>query len=301
MAQKKPKRKSYPPLAVRLKKAQAAKDAKAMRESAPQRRVEKAAAKVEREGQKADKTSGSFGAALDKFIGEHGADKDAIGDGEAQVVANFLRPYVENLKKLERHLPEFPDASDIPWCDVESAVLDPSDPRTVAKIATQFNIDRHRAYEMSKKRKWKERRAVLRQLRARKTTMKALAEPVQIISGNGKSIAATGQDAEEKQFVTLVENCISVFTEALNDGLVRFTSARDLDTLMRLMHFLKGKADKIAEQRHRVTPAQFREIVAEVVAQTRFSPRMAGVVLDADYEVIGDEDEAELEALPAPS
>lgn len=295
------KRKRYPPLAIRLKKEQEAKDAKAMRESISEGYAERKAAHATKVAKKADKKSGSLASALDDFITKHGADADSVGDGEAQIVAEFLRPYVERLKKLERNLPPFPDQSDFPWWDVESAVLDVSDPRTINKVGLSFGIDRHRIYSMSKHRRWKERRAVLQELRARKSTMAALAEPVQIISGNGQSLAATGEDVEEKEFVGLVESCIKVFTAGLKNGMVRFTSARDLDTLMRLMHFLKGKAEKIEEQRHRISPAQFREIVAEVAAATRFSPRMAGVVLDASYEIIGEGAEVEMQALPAPS
>ena len=295
------KRKPYPPLAIRLKKEQEAKDAKAMRESVSQGYADRKAVNATKVAKKADKKSGSLASALDDFITKHGADADDVGDGEAQIVAEFLRPYVERLKKLERNLPPFPDQSDFPWWDVESAVLDVSDPRTINKVGVSFGIDRHRIYSMSKHRRWKQRREVLQELRARKSTMAALAEPVQIISGNGQSLAATGQDAEEAEFVGLVESCIKVFTAGLKNGMVRFTSARDLDTLMRLMHFLKGKAEKIEEQRHRISPSQFRQIVAEVAAATRFSPRMAGVVVDASYEIIGEGAEVEMQALPAPS
>ena len=300
---KQPKKKAYPPLAVRLKKKQQAEDAKAMREAEeaiakakgldkPVKAPPRARPPTRADEAKADRQSGSLGAAIDQFISAHGPGKDDIGDGEAAVVADFLQPYVERLKKLERRLPDFPETSDLPWWEVESAVLDISDPRTINKVGVAFGIDRHRMYEMSKKRKWKDRRKVLQELRSRKSTMKALAEPVQIISGNGTSLQAKGPDAEDRKFVKLVEDCITVFTEGMKQGMVEFKTARDLDTLMRLMHFLEGKADKIEEQRTRVSPAQFKEIVAEVVKQTRFSPAAAGVVVDADYEIIGDEPNA---------
>lgn len=304
---KKPKKKRYEPLAVRLKKAQQAEDAKKVREAEKQAKAEKKAERETVKAAKADAESGSLGAALSRFIEHHGPDADKIGDGEAAVVADFLRPYVDRLKKLERNLPEFPAQSDLPWWDVESAVLDVNEPRTINKIGESFGLDRHRIYEMSKKRKWKERRAVLQELQARKSTMAALAQPTQIITGNGKSLSKDSkEDAEEKKFVSLVEDCISVFNEALKNGMIRMTSTRDLDTLMRLLHFLKGKAEKIEERRHRVTPDQFKEIVAEVAKQVRWSPAAAGVVLDADYEIVGDLDEmpgisdAEFETVEAP-
>ncbi len=240
---------------------------------------------------KLDAESGSFAAAVLTFLDHHGPGATKVDDGQASIVADFLRPYLEQLKATERNLPDFVSLSNVPWAEVEAAVLDVNEHRTINKVCEDFGVTRHRAYEMSKQRKWTERRAILQNLRARKTTMEALAAPVQIMAGDGKSLQAKGEDAEEQRIVELVEDCIRVFTKSLENGHIQFTSANDLNTLTRLLHFLKGKAERIEERRTRISPADFKKIVREVARQTRFDAELAGVVRDADYVVVGDEGE----------
>jgi hypothetical protein len=72
----------------------------------------------------------------------------------------------------------------------------------------------------------------------------------------------------------------------MHAGIVEFKNARDIDILVRLMHFVEGKADKIEEKRHRITVEDLQKVAAVSAKRHNWSPEMAGVVSDAEFTVV---------------
>ncbi len=231
--------------------------------------------------------STSLGAALQRFVNKH-----ELTTGEPASIAataEYLRPFLQRLDKVERGLPEFPPNSSLPWSEMESIVLDVEDNRSMRQIAQAYGLDPTHVYEMSRERKWKARRAILRELHARASTVRALAGHTALLAGHGGDPKLTELQQEE-QLCGLVESCIVVFREALKDGQVQFRSARDLDVLARLMAFLKGRADHITETRNRISPEELEAIAAKVAKRTKFSAADVGIVTDAQFTVLGDDE-----------
>ncbi|HET6494971.1 MAG TPA: hypothetical protein VFH61_06365 [Thermoleophilia bacterium] len=263
-------KKKYDSLAKRVAKAAGREELKAMKHA------------------KIDAESGSLGAALASFIKKLGDERGDVAPDHSVAVAEYLSPYLDRLAKTERGLIPFGPQSTLPWHDIEATVLDVNDNRSLKSIAGAEGVSTELMYEMSKKRKWKPRRAILQELHARRTTVMALSDTTQILAGKKPGSELSIKDLkDETQFKEIVGECISVFRECMKAGIVEFKSAKDIDVLIRLMHFVEGKADKIEERRHRITVEDLQKIAAVSAKRHNWSPEMAGVVSDADFTVIG--------------
>lgn len=232
----------------------------------------------------------SLGAALERFIKKH---EDTEGEpGSIAAAAEYLMPYIQQLRKIERDLPAFPPNTTLPWAEIENMVLDVHENRNIKDIAAQFGIEPTHVYEMSRRRKWKARRATLRELQSRESAARALSRHAAILAGDDRVPAKITDKEQNDQLFGLVQDCVEVFKEALADGQVQLRSARDLDTLVRLMSHLKGIAERKTEVEHRISAEQLDEVVARTMKRMKFSKEDAGIV-DVNYQIIGDDAEHE--------
>lgn len=223
-----------------------------------------------------------LGASLQRVIAKQEGIEGVRGEQSA-AVADYLKPYLKRLASLERALPTFPDNALTPWADIESDVLDPTNPETIREVALRYGTDPKHAYLMSRRRKWTKRRAVIMELHARNSTAKALASTTNILAGGDGVSRSLVEDEEE--MVGLVRDCLAGFREAMNGGLIPFRSTGDLDKLIRLMHFVKGRADSIHENRNRIEPKDLEAIASKVARTLRLDSVLSGVVRDAEFEV----------------
>lgn len=249
--------------------------------------------RVEAEGQRrVAARAGSFSASLYEFLKQHGSDFTEEPDQpkDATPAVLYLREYLETLANLERGLPPLPSMPDSgPWSLIESAALDVVANEPFKQIAARFGVNEKSMYQWSGKRRWKQRRALLLELQARQTSAAALVEYGNLAGTPTKGeLTGSGQSEvdEAKELQNLVRRSIAVFEKALENGQVQFKSARDMETLIKLLGWLQGRADKIIEHQHVVTIEDLETTIARVTKRMRFTPEMAGVVREGEFTVL---------------
>ena len=279
----------YPPLEERLR----------LEQEAEERRAEKAEKQAVAKADRAERTAKrdveeglGLGAALQRISDQHAKIEGAREDHTA-AVAEYLKPYLKKLNALERSMMPFPSNVQIPWADVESDVLDPTSPENIREIGDRYGIDRKALYDMSRKRKWTKRRAIVMELHSRTSTVKAIASTSHaMVGGNGDPNATILK--EEEMLVGLIQECIKQITESLAAKRIPFRSAGDIDKIVRLLLVVQGKADSIRENRNQITPAEMETIAAKVARNLKVDVALAGIVVptqDAEFEVLDDEPE----------
>lgn len=198
-------------------------------------------------------------------------------------VAEYLKPYLDQLARVEKDITPFPPNAVLPWPEIESAVMEPGSAESFREVAERYGIKYQYLMALAKGRRWRARRAILQELAARRSTALALADHTALMTGTSATAVSDPLAREEEVLVKMVEDCIRVFDASLKAGHVRFKSARDIDTLMRLLQFLKGKAERIEERRHALSPEMLEGVAAKVMKRLRWSPELAGVVTDVDF------------------
>lgn len=234
--------------------------------------------------------AGSFAAVLYDFLRDNSPnfEEEPGVEPDASAAASYLREYVETLHNLERGLPPLPSAPDAgPWSLVERDALDVSTNEPFSHIAERYGVNVKSLYTWSKKRRWKQRRALLLELQARQSTAAALVKHAQAVPAKPSETDQKSDEDEARELQDLVRRCIRVFEAALENGQVQFKSARDMETLIKLLGWLQGRADKIIEHNHNITVKDLEVVVTRIVKRMNFTPEMAGVVTDADYTLVG--------------
>lgn len=280
----------YPPLEQRERKAREAKERKG-------RTAERKVGREQRAEQDEVDKGIDMGAALQRVMDKHESIESAR-ENHTAAVSEYLKPYLKKLNALERSMRLFPSNVQIPWADIESDVLDPTSPENIREIGDRFGVDRKALYDMSKKRKWTARRAVVMELYSRTSTVKAIASTSHaMVGGDGNPAASIAED--EEVLVGLVKTCLGKIAEALNKGTIAFRSAGDIDKIVRLLLVVQGKADSIRENRDRITPAQLETIAAKVAKNLKVDVALAGLVVqprEAEFEVLDEPAEIETAA-----
>ena len=243
--------------------------------------------------------AGSFATVLYEFLKANSATFEGVEEGQepdASAAALYLKEYIETLHNLERGLPPLPSNPDSgPWSLIERDALDVVANEPFNRIAARYGVNENSMYTWSKRRRWKQRRALLLELQARQSTAEALVKHAHAVpSKPAKNRKSDRDEADELQ--DLVRRCITVFETAMQNGQVQFKTARDMETLIKLLGWLQGRADKIVEHQHHITIQDMEITLTKIVKRMRFTPEMAGVVQTADYTVIGQE-----EPVPMPS
>lgn len=243
----------------------------------------------------------SMASALQRLIERRGVE---TGNPDAvTAAAEYLRPYIERLQIAERGLPPFPENSNINWSLVEFEVLDVEANQSMASIAKRFGITTDQIYGMSRKRRWKARRSILEELQARFSAARILAKQSAVIQGEARP-QPSEEDIQEV-FYEILRTNVQVYREMLNEGKIKISGPKDLDTLARLAAFLEGRAERITEERHRISPDILEAMLLRVGEKLNLSAEDIGLV-SAEYEVVEfdpgrDQPEADvplLESLP---
>jgi hypothetical protein len=289
----------YPPLEERLRLEQ---EAEARKAENATKAAEAKAARAERTEKRDVQDGLGLGAALQR-VAEKQGEIEVARENHTAAVAEYLKPYLKKLNALERSMRPFPSNVQIPWADVESDVLDPTSPENIREIGDRYGIDRKALYDMSKKRKWTKRRAIVMELHSRTSTVKALANSTHaMVGGSGDPGASIVED--EELLVGLVKECLNQINTSLAAGLIPFRSAGDVDKIVRLLLVVQGKADSIREHRDQMTPAQMETLAAKVAKNLKVDAALAGIVVptqDAEFEVLDEEPEpAAIEHSAAP-
>ncbi|WP_342379465.1 AT hook motif domain protein [Myxococcus stipitatus] len=96
----------------------------------------------------------------------------------------------------------------------------------------------------------------------------------------------------EARLVAMIDDFLVKFEEALKDGRVRTDSPADVNTLVRLKHFIMGGADSRQEVRNILSLEALQERYARMMRETESAtPAMAGVVIDVRAEEVSNETE----------
>jgi hypothetical protein len=212
-------------------------------------------------------------------------------------VAEYLRPYLKRLTALERSLYEFPANATIPWAEIENEVLDPTSPENIREVGDRYGVEKKALYDMSRKRKWTKRRAVVMELHSRQTTARALASSSHaMVGGSGRPDETIIE--QEEEMLGLVKECIGQIKNSLAAGLIPFRSAGDVDKIVRLLLVVQGKADSIRENRNSLSAADLERIAAKVGKNLKVDAAMAGLVVqEADFDIL--DEPPETDPLPA--
>ena len=299
-----PEKKKYPNLAERERLAAEAEEQKIEKAEKAEAAKDRA---EERRQEKAKKDGVGLGAALQRVADKHETITAARED-HSGAVAEYLKPYLKKLNALEMSIKEFPMNTSIPWADIESDVLDPTSPENIREVGERYGVERKALYDMSKKRKWTRRRAIVMELHSRSSTVKSMASISHaMVGGNGDPQASVVN--EEELLVGLVNECLNQINVALASGLIPFRSAGDVDKIVRLLLHVQGKVDDTQQERETMTPAMMETIAAKVAKNLKVDAAMAGLVVigpvqEAEFEVVEDEplagdwadDDAEVDA-----
>ncbi len=178
----------------------------------------------------------------------------------------------------ESSLRPFPRSARHDWAAIEAVVLSTGPARTYEEILADFGVGRSQFYAMARRRRWSERRALLREVRARDVARRALAS-----SREGLPEREPSNDAEEVPIrlrtIRLVERMIRVWEQALAEGHFRPRSARDLGVLVELLDRLRMDAAREAQAGRTVTVADVERIARKVARRLKdMSPALAGVL-----------------------
>ena len=209
--------------------------------------------------------------------------QDADAAKELDLADPELVALVKEHDVLVAGLPPLPSGPRSPkWDQIENALLDPRCNDSIGEIARENGIQENTAYRVSTFRKWMERRRLIQEI-ARKTN--ALAVGQGALGSALVPLTMQSEADQELRMLDMVDRAMRVWDKCLEQGKVQFKSAKDLDTLVRLVAFIQGRAERIIEQRHRLSPKEFEKIVSRVQKRHRWSPEQAGLVRDAEFEV----------------
>lgn len=254
----------------------------------------------------------SFAATLAGLAASVGVDADdgkakkngKGGDADVDVsaAATYLAPQIARLAELEKDLPDFPvSPTATPWFKIENEYLDPACAEALSDIVHRHGGTKAHAYGWSKKRRWKERRAVILEIQARMTSSATMLALGARVSGTRKKI---GEEEETSKTLALLDRTLAVYEAQLESGQVQVKPA-DVDKIVRLAKFLRGHAESIKEHRLAVTPETVRAAAKDAMRGLGdIDLELAGVVQDAEFSVQGDdadEDCGDPASLPAPS
>lgn len=209
--------------------------------------------------------------------------KDDDDTVDVSAAATYLRPQIERLLKLEADLPDFPsNPAATPWHKIENDYLDPNCTEALADIVHRYGGTRSHAYGWSKKRRWKDRRAVILEIQARMSSSATMLALGARVSGTRKAL---GEQEETAKTLALLDRTLAIYEAQLESGQVQVKPA-DVDKIVRLAKFLRGHADKITEHRLAVTPDTVRAAAREAAKGLGdLDLELAGVVTDAEYNV----------------
>ncbi len=194
------------------------------------------------------------------------------------------------LQEIESQLQPFPRGRLHRWEEIEAAVLEPAAPPTFEETRERFGVARSLFYDVARRRHWSERRALLREFRARDAARRALAA-----SREGLPEGEPSSDGEEipirLRTIRLVERGIRVWEQALAAGHFRPRSARDLEVLVGLLDRLRIEAANESQAARTVTVADVERIARKVARRMQAThPALTGVLcsrcggtLDAGY------------------
>ncbi len=235
----------------------------------------------------------AFAVALSQFIRDHSGkpqDPNAPPEPVSALAASaqYLAPFVERLQALERDLPPFPsNHGGAPWAEAEAAALDISRRESLASLRQRFGLQTNALYAWAAKRRWKERRAVLSELLARRTSAAVLVDSGKALGVEPPEnpIRPESLDERETRLIDLCELALKQFATRLGKEEIDFKNGvRDLDVLARLIAFLRGQAERIVERRNTVSVIDLERAAAQVARRMRtIDPALAGVVRDAEF------------------
>jgi len=198
-----------------------------------------------------------------------------------------LQALVEEYQALNQGLGVLPSGPRSPdWEAMEGEVLDPLSSASITQIAEKFGVQENSAYRVSKMRKWMQRKQLIHRI-AQKTNSLSIGEAASLSAQ--VPLGMQSQEDQELRMLAMVDRAMAVWDKCLDAGKIQFKTAKDLDTMVRLVAFIQGRAERIIEQRHRLSPKDFEKIVAKVQKRHRWSPKLAGVVQEADFTVLEDE------------
>lgn len=207
-----------------------------------------------------------------------------------------LQELVEEYKALNEGLGALPSGPRSPdWQRMEAEVLDPQSSASITEIATKYGVQENSAYRVSKMRKWMPRKRLVYRI-AQKTSALSIGEAASLSAQ--VPLGMQSQEDQELRMLAMVDRAMQVWDKCLDEGKIQFKTAKDLDTLVRLVAFIQGRAERIIEQRHRLSPKDFEKIVARVQKRHRWSPKLAGVVQDAEFTVVQEAREMSQESTP---
>jgi hypothetical protein len=228
-----------------------------------------------------------LGVVLQRFEDKENAIAAARAE-HAAVVQEYLLPYVRKLSDIEASLPGFRFNTSIPWPDIENDVLDPTNAESMADVARRFGVAVKLVYEMSRRRKWTKRRALLGELHARTSSARAFASAANaMVGGNGNPQETIADDADELAMV--VKEMIAQLRTAVQTGEIPWKSWGDVEKALKVALVVQGRADSIRENRSTVTQKDLEAITRRVVHKLQIDPILAGLqVQEADFEVADD-------------
>jgi hypothetical protein len=210
-----------------------------------------------------------------------------------------LQALIEEYQALSEGLAPLPSGARSPkWDKFEAQFLDPSSSASITEIAASFNVAENSAYRISKIRKWMERKRVLFQI-AQKTNALSIGEAASVAAQ--VPLGMQSQEDQELRMLAMVDRAMLVWDKCLDAGKIQFKTAKDLDIMVRLVAFIQGRAERIIEQRHRLSPKDFEKIVARVQKRHRWSPKQAGVIQDAEFTMVDEVSEVPATTAPHPA
>jgi hypothetical protein len=235
-----------------------------------------------------------------------GADPERLGD--ARVTA-----LIEQLAIIEREIPALPIAPRAKLLLMEAEFLSAKTTIWYRDLGQKYGYSRTTVEKRAFERKWGVRRRILRDIFFLTRPKGVIPEGAPIVAlpkppplpprppqptplegaapAERPARAAKMRPRDQKQeeadqelrLLQMADNALKVWDEALKSGQIVFRSAKDLDTLVRLVAFIQGRAERIVEQRHRVTPEDYERIVRAVARRHSYTPERIGLVRDAEF------------------
>jgi len=239
----------------------------------------------------------SFAAVLSDFARRNGVTEEEMDEEatDSSAAAVLLKPYLDKLAEIDKDVKPFPPGSHSgPWAEIEAEVLDPRATESILQIGKRWGMTKRHIYRWSVRRRWGERRQVLLEIQARRTAAASVVESSHPATRARRRARAKW---DEKRVLNIIDRALAVFEEGLENGMVQLRNAKDLDTLVRLAKFVQGEAERIVEQRSTMTARDLAKRVRAVAKSMNVDAALAGVVTDAEFRVVEDEDDA-VESVP---
>jgi hypothetical protein len=234
-------------------------------------------------------------AALFAKCARPGTKLPAIDEIDPSMAMAYLRPFVDELRAVERAIQPFPTRGDASaWHEIEARAIDPQSTESYERLGKRFGVSRSGVDQMGVRRKWRQRRAILTEIQARRTAAVAMLG----VHGRAPAVAsprrAGGVDQAEqaeRRFLNLVDRALVLLEANMADGRLQ---AKELDILIRLAKYLQGHAERVVEHRERITPAYVERTAAKIARSLNLDAALAGLVpsvTDAEFRVVSKPDQ----------